>query len=298
MLPIATLFERNDITQFWRYVVYQHQILEPVGEARTDFEIFKELSKRLNFYDKFTSGLETEDAWLRKLYSMSDVPLSYDDFKRVGYFKLPIDETPYVAFSEFRKDPKANPLKTASGKFEIYSETIASYKYPDCPPTPQWIEPFEWLGSAKTAQYPLHIVNKHPKWRRHSSYDNVQELHQYSKVNGFEPIFINPKDAADRTIATGDTVRVFNDRGQVLCGAVVTERIRPRVVVLQEGAWYRPSEPGKPGSLDQGGCTNSLTAQRGTSQLAQGPVCHDSLVQIEKYAGTVQPNDYAPILPV
>ena len=123
-------------------------------------------------------GMATEDAWLRKLLSLSDVKLSYDDFKQAGTYLLPVDETPYVAFADFRKDPKANPLKTPSGKFEIYSETIASYKYADCPPTPQWIEPFEWLGSAKAAQYPLHIVNKHPLFRRHSSYDNVASLHQ------------------------------------------------------------------------------------------------------------------------
>ena len=77
----------------------------------------------------------------------------------------------------------------------------------------------------------------------------------------------------------------------------VTSEIRPRVVMLQEGSWYRPAEPGRIGSLDRGGCANSLTAQRGTSQLAQGPVCHDSLVQVEKYTGDAKPNDWAPIMP-
>ena len=295
VLPIACLFERNDITQFWRYVVYQHKIMEPVGEARTDFDIFKELSKRLGFYDQFIMGMETEDAWLRKLLSLSDVKLSYEELQKVGYYELPVDDTPYVAFEAFRKDPKANPLKTPSGKFEIHSETIASYKYADCPGTPQWMEPFEWLGGAKAAQYPLHLVNKHPPYRRHSSYDNVQALHQFSKVRGYEPVYINPKDAAERGIATGDIVRVFNDRGAVLCGALVTASMRERVVIIHEGSWYAPAEPGKIGSLDRGGCASTLTAQRGTSQLAQGPVCHDGLVQVEKYAGEAKPNEYAPI---
>jgi biotin/methionine sulfoxide reductase len=91
---------------------------------------------------------------------------------------------------------------------------------------------------------------------------------------------------------------VFNDRGSVLCGVRITQEIRPRVVMLQEGSWYRPAEPGHIGSIDAGGCANVLTAQRGTSQLAQGPVCHDGLVQIEKYTGTAKPNDWAPIAPV
>jgi molybdopterin guanine dinucleotide-containing S/N-oxide reductase-like protein len=298
VLPAACLFERNDITQFWRYVVYQHKIMEPVGEARSDFEIFKDLSKRLGFYDRFIMGMETEDAWLRRLYQMGQPPMDYDEFKRVGFYKLPVDPAPYVAFSDFRQDPKAHPLSTKSGKFEIHSETIASYKYADCPPSPQFIEPFEWLGSPKAAQYPLHIVNKHPVWRRHSSYDNVQSLQAFSKINGFEPITMNPKDAAERGLVDGDIARVFNDRGQILCSVRTTTEIRAKVVMLQEGSWYRPLEPGRIGSLDRGGCASSLTAQRGTSELAQGPVCHDSLVQIEKYTGDAKPNDWAPITPV
>jgi biotin/methionine sulfoxide reductase len=297
VLPVASLFERNDITQFWRYVVYQHKIIEPVGESRTDFDIFKDLAKRLGTYDRFVMGMETEESWLRRLLSMSDVKLSYEDFRRVGSYKLPVQEAPTVGFAAFRKDPKANPLTTPSGKFEIHSETIANFKYADCPGTPQFIEPFEWLGSAKTTQYPLHIINKHPKWRRHSSYDNVQSLHQFSKVSGFEPITMNPKDAAERGLVDGDVARVFNDRGSVLCGVRITNEIRPRVVMLQEGSWYHPAEAGHIGSIDAGGCANVLTAQRGTSQLAQGPVCHDSLVQIEKYTGIAKPNDWAPIAP-
>ena len=147
VLPVACLFERNDITQFWRYVVYQHKIMEPVGEARTDFDIFKDLSKRLGIYDHFAMGMDSEDAWLRRLYAMGAPPMDYDAFKSAGFYKLPVDEAPYVAFADFRRDPKASPLTTPSGKFEIHSETIASYKYADCPGTPQFIEPFEWLGS-------------------------------------------------------------------------------------------------------------------------------------------------------
>ncbi|HLJ58148.1 MAG TPA: molybdopterin-dependent oxidoreductase [bacterium] len=297
VLPINTVFERNDITQFWRYVVYQHKVIEPLGESKSDFEVFTALSARLGFKDKFTMGLETEDLWLRRLYAQAQNPMSYERFREVGFYTLPTDETPYVAFADFRQDPAAHPLNTPSGRIEIYSQQIAKYGYADCPPTPQWMEPFEWLGSAKAKQYPLHLLTKHPRWRRHSSYDNVAELHEYSKIKGYEPVFINPKDAAGRGIETGDVVRVFNDRGQVLAAALVTERVRPRVVILHEGSWYRPAEPGKLGSLDVGGCANSLTAQRGTSQLAQGPVCHTGLVQIEKHFGGERPNDYAPIQP-
>ena len=125
----------------------------------------------------------------------------------------------------------------------------------------------------------------------------METLHQFSKVNGYEPIWISPADAAARGIQTGDVVRGFKDRGQALAAAVVTGRLGKRVVILHEGAWYRPEKRGAIGSLDRGGCANNLTAQRGTSQLAQGPVCHTGLVQIEKYFGGAGPNDWAPITP-
>ena len=297
VLPITTLFERNDMTRFWRYVVYQHQIIEPLGESRSDFEVFRDLADRLGFKDEFTTGLETEDAWLRKLYESADNAMTYEEFRDAGFYKMDIDETPFVAFADFRADPAANPLGTASGKLELHSDTIASYGYDDCPGTPQWIEPTEWLGSSLTKDYPLQMMNKHPLWRRHSSYDNVDTLHKDSKINGYEPVWINPADAATRGIATGDVVRVFNGRGAILCGALVTDRVRPQTVVVQEGAWFSPIEPGTIGSLDRGGSSSVLTRQMGTSKLAQGPVTHSTLVDVETYDGSATPNDYAAIQP-
>ena len=294
VLPINTLLERDDITRVWRYVVYQHQIIEPLGESKSDYEVFTALSARLGFQDKFTMGL-TADQWLRKIYATAKIPMTYERFKDVGYYELTIDETPFVGFAAFRKDPAANPQGTPSGKLEIYSASIAKYGYADSPPTPQWMEPFEWLGSPKAATYPLHLITKHPIWRRHSSYDNVLELHKDSKVNGYEPVFINPQDAAARAISTGDVVRVYNDRGQLLAGAMVSGHVRPRVVLIHEGAWYCPATPGQIGALDRGGCANNLTSQRGSSQLIQGPVANTNLVQIEKHFGGERPNDWAPI---
>jgi molybdopterin guanine dinucleotide-containing S/N-oxide reductase-like protein len=295
VLPINTLFEREDITRFWRYVVFQQKIIEPLGQSKSDFWVFKELSDRLGFKDKFTDGIDSEEGWLKKLYGQSDIPMSYEEFKKAGFYKMPVKENRAVAFSAFRQDPVKNKLNTPSGKIEITSERIAKMNYKDCPPTPMFLEPFEWLGSAQAAKYPLAMVNKHSPWRRHSSYDNVAELHAGSKVGGFEAVWINPADAEKRGIKTGDVVRVHNGRGQVAAGAYVTTKVRPRCVVLHQGAWFRPAEPGKIGSLDRGGSSSVLTAQRGTSQLAQGPVCHTCLVEIEKITDKVMPNDYAPV---
>ena len=82
-------------------------------------------------------------------------------------------------------------------------------------------------------------------------------------------------------------VRVFNDRGEVLAGARLTEAMRPGVVQLPTGAWYDPAEPGALGSLDKHGNPNVLTRDVGTSKLAQGPSAQSALVEIERYDGTL-----------
>lgn len=80
----------------------------------------------------------------------------------------------------------------------------------------------------------------------------------------------------------GDVVRVFNDRGACLAGAIVSDDVRPGVVQLATGAWYDPEVPGEIGSLCKHGNPNVLTRDKGTSKLGQGPSAHSTLVEIEK----------------
>ena len=97
-------------------------------------------------------------------------------------------------------------------------------------------------------------------------------------------MLINPGDATARGISSDSVVRLFNDRGQCLAGAVVSDEIRPGVVRLSTGAWYDPLTPG---GLDVHGNPNVLTADHGTSALAQGPSAHTCLVQLEAWTGPV-----------
>src|SRR5699024_75262 len=94
-----------------------------------------------------------------------------------------------------------------------------------------------------------------PATRLHSQWDHG-EVSQNGKIDGREPIQINPDDAAARGIETGDTVRIFNSRGQCLAGALVTDAAMPGVVVLPTGAPFDPIDPATPGSLEQRGNPN------------------------------------------
>ena len=188
----------------------------------------------------------------------------------------------------FRDDPDTHSLRTPSGKIEIWSERIASYKYADCPPHPTWLEPAEWLGSDKAKQYPLHLVSNQPVTRLHSQLDQGV-VSQEAKIAGREPIWIHPEDATKRGISSGDVVRVFNERGQCLAGAVVTANIQQRAVQLATGAWYDPLEPGVPGTLEKNGNPNVLTLDKGTSKLGQGSSAHTALVEVERYEADPPP---------
>lgn len=59
----------------------------------------------------------------------------------------------FVRFADFRRDPDNHPLKTASGKIEIYSARIASYGYADCPGHPMWLVPDEWHGTPMRGRF-------------------------------------------------------------------------------------------------------------------------------------------------
>ena len=302
VLPATTEFERNDIDggpgfggTGDPYIVFMKKLIEPLFEARNDLDIFVELSDRLGFKDKYTEGRD-EMGWLRFFYSIGQAQAAaqslampdFDAFMEQGFAEFPrvAGADKYVMYGAFRESPAEHPLGTPSGKIELYSKTIEGFGYADSPPYAAWQEPAEWLGSPKAQQYPLHVLSEHPKYRLHSQMNNTWIRH-LDEVSQREPVWISPQDAAARGIQDGDVVRVFNDRGQLLAGARVSDRVRKGVVRICEGAWYDPMEPGKIGTLCKHGHVNSLTLDKGTTKLAMGNIANTVLVEIEKYTGAV-----------
>jgi trimethylamine-N-oxide reductase (cytochrome c) len=298
VLPAATGLERNDLDLVGdysgQYVIAKQKAIDPVFESRTDFDIFADLAERLGTGEGFTEG-KSEMDWLREFYANVervsaaggvDVP-DFDTFWEQGYVQMPVTEAGrnYVRYADFREDPIGNILGTPSGRIEIFSTTIEGFDYDDCPPHPTWMEPIEWSGSEKAAEYPLQLITPHPRDRLHSQLDNTW-IKQWLNIDDREPLWMHPADAEARGLSNGDVVRVFSERGAVLAGLLVTDRIREGVVALSEGAWYDPEEPGVVGSLCKRGDVNVLTVDIGTSKLAQGNCGHTMIVEVEKYEGT------------
>ncbi|PDQ22816.1 Asp-tRNA(Asn)/Glu-tRNA(Gln) amidotransferase GatCAB subunit C [Mesorhizobium sanjuanii] len=295
VLPASSPLERDDIgaSSLDRFMVAMRKAIEPLGEARSDFAIFGGLAERLGLGAAFHEG-RGEGEWLRLMYqgareraAQADMQWpDFDAFWDQGFVEIPAAEKPYVLFEAFRKDPALHRLGTPSGHIEIVSEAIAGFAYEDCLGHPTWMAPREWLGSPLAARFPLHLLTTQPATRLHGQMD-MGTVSQASKVAGREPMRINPADAAARGVGDGDIVRVFNDRGAILAGAVLTDSIRPGVIQIATGAWYDPETPGEIGSLDKHGNPNVLTPDRGTSKLAQGPSAQNTLVEVARFEGAV-----------
>ncbi|NCB82477.1 MAG: twin-arginine translocation signal domain-containing protein [Bacilli bacterium] len=298
VLPSTTTLERDDIgmggSYSGDYIYAMKKVVETPYEAKDDYEIFTLLSAKFGeaTQKKFTDGMTVMEH-LKKFYEASDAAKvkSFEDFWKEGFAKFEIPESAYkfVRHSAFRSDPIKNPLKTESGKIQIFSEKYANFGYVDFKGHPTWFEPAEFLGSKEAATYPLHMLSPHPTYRGHSQLDNSWLTTLY-KVQGREPVRINPKDAKKYGIANGDVVEVYNARGRILAGAVVTEDIRPSVIAIEEGAWYSPEGVfGKDERCNSGHC-NVLTSSRPSSQMAQATSVNTTLVAIKKAEGVEKQN--------
>ncbi|HKS47351.1 MAG TPA: molybdopterin-dependent oxidoreductase [Amycolatopsis sp.] len=289
VLPSTVSLEREDFGAGRRdtHLIAMHRVAEPYGQARDDYLILAGLAARLGIENRFTEG-RSPRAWLEHLYESwrkgllgkgIDVP-SFMEFWSAGEYRIPARDADRTLFAAFRQDPVAHRLRTPSGKIEITSQRVRSFGYADCPGHPAWLEPTEWPGGPRAARFPLLLIANQPRTRLHSQLDGGQ-VSQASKIAGREAIRLHPADAAVRGIADGDVVRVFNDRGACLAGAVLTDDLRFGVVQLPTGAWFDPV-----GSLCVHGNPNVLTADRPSSRLSQGCTGQHVLVEIERCPGT------------
>ncbi|AKJ43137.1 trimethylamine-N-oxide reductase TorA [Pragia fontium] len=300
VLPATTQFERNDIDQFGNHsnrgLISMKQVVPPQFESRNDFDIFRDLCKRFDREAAFTEGLD-EMGWLKRIYQDGvqqgkgkSIPMP--DFNTFWNEKEYLEfegGSLWVRHQSFRDDPDLEPLGTPSGLIEIYSKTIADFHYANCQGHPMWFEKAERShGGPASEHFPLHLQSCHPDYRLHSQLCESETLRAHYTVAGHEPLYLSPQDAAARGIQDGDVVRVFNQRGQVLAGAVISDRYKPGVIRLHEGAWYDPIWDGEHAGLCRYGNPNVLTLDIGSSDLAQATSAHTALVQIERFTGGTQ----------
>lgn len=298
VLPACTQWERNDIDVYGSYssrgLVAMHRLVDPLFQSKPDFQIMSELTQRFGRREEYTRGM-SEMEWIESLYN--DCKKSNE-----GKFEMPEfnefwetsvldfgEGKPWVRHADFRKDPELNPLGTPSGFIEITSRKIGRYGYEHCQEHPMWFEKSERShGGPGSDKFPFWLQSCHPDKRLHSQMCESEEFRATYAVQGREPVYINPVDAKAKGIKDGDLVRVFNDRGQLLAGAVVTDSYPRGVIRIEEGAWYGPLNE-KEGAICTYGDPNTLTQDIGSSELAQATSANTCIVDFEKFTGTVPP---------
>ncbi|MGD9142474.1 MAG: molybdopterin-dependent oxidoreductase [Dehalococcoidia bacterium] len=304
ILPSNTTFEVEDILPSIRQggeqflsMAIQKQAILPIGESKSDYEVVIEVAKKLGVEKEVTEG-KTHEEWMKYMFfehwKLGDV-VDWDELNEKEYHVFPIAPdwaNDPAGLYEFYMDPEANPLPTPSGKLEFYSERLAKH-FPDDnerPPIPKWVESSEThderISGERARKYPLLQMSNHGRWRVHAQHDDISWTREAPtcKIKGidgynYEPLWMNREDAIKRGIKDGDIVKIYNERGAVLGGAYVTERIRPGVVYMDHGArvdWIIPEE------LDRGGAINLISPYNLISKNCNGMATSGYLVEVER----------------
>ena len=260
VLPVTTFLERQDIVfPDGNYLLFSNQAVEPLAEARNDYDIFCALAERLGFRDAFSEG-KTDEQWLRSFVEGSGVH-DYEAFKRTGIHWG--EDQLRVGLAGFVADPQAHPLETPSGRVELSSARYAQMGYPALP-QPR-ILPAE-------GAYPLRLVTPKSRYRVHSQNSNLPWFRELEA----QELWINPGDAAMRGIADSDEVYVLSAQGRLRTRARVTEDIMPGALCLLQGIW--PTFD--PDGTETSGSANVLTSTEPTTP-SEGSRTHSVLVEVK-----------------
>jgi len=290
LLPACTQFETWGVEDGWKFgdeVILMPKLVEPMGEAKSDYRICAEIAGYLGLEDEFTQGMD-ERGWVEWIldryreWRFPDMPTLDEMLERnLGMWGEAV-ENPAVAFEEFLHDPIAHPLDTPSGKIEIFSRQLFDLNKPvEIPAVPKYIPEGGNHPFVETQKFPLQVIGHHSLARVHSTHANNDWLQEAFP----QRVLINTLDAAKRDICDGDEVLVFNDRGAVKITCRVTNRIMPGVMDIPEGAWFEPGEHG----IDTGGAVNVLTSSRWTP-FAFGTTQHSIMAEVCR-ADAFRPDD-------
>ncbi len=341
ILPACTVFEKWDIGEWYnvgagyvhhmysmnnhRVITLQHKCIEPLGESRSDYNIFLAVMEKLGLGAVYSEGGTTELDWCKRVFDSSDLAkqISWREFLKKGYYVVPPDPAsaraptanrwfhegakkdtpePYPLPSDFVGD-YGHGLQTPSGKFEFVATTLKRIDDPDRPPLNRYMATYEDPArDPELAEFTLKLLTPHTRYAFHvmgddegSSLLDIREHRVFKDGRYYLVARINGQDARARGIQDDDLIRLWNLRGSVVCAAQVTDRLQPGVVSAYAGsAQYQPmGEPGR--STDLGGCVNTLCPSKSITKKGHGIKPNTTLIQVEKWTGidTWQPVEAA-----
>ncbi|MDJ0929349.1 MAG: molybdopterin-dependent oxidoreductase [Gammaproteobacteria bacterium] len=331
ILPACTVFERWDIGEWYnvgpgyvhhmysmnnhRVISLQHKCIEPLGESKSDYDIFLAIAEKLDLGAVYSEGGNSEYEWCKRAFDSSDMAkrISWRQFLKKGYYVVPPEPegsrapTALNWFYEGRKKDVPEPyplpsdyvsnyaegLQTPSGKYEFVPTTLQRFDDPERPAVNKYMRTFENAeDDPAMAKYPLRLLSPHSRYPFHVMGDDegcfLRDIREH-RVKVGEHYYlvarISRDDAAERGIQDDDLIRLWNDRGSIVCAAQVTDRLRPGVISASTAsAEYRPTgEPGR--STDLGGCVNLLNPSKPITTKSHGIRPNGTLIEVEKWTG-------------
>lgn len=269
VLPIAMSWECEDFLAigYGNYMM-MNKAIEPAGECKTDLDVFRLIAAGMGYDDLYG---KTDEEYLKTYLNTPEneaVGCTYDAFKERGQV------------GEYELISTVGAEYNATGRSMFYLETVVPRDYYG--QTFELKDRIPWYEHAAEAyadnplreKFPLFAMSRHENYRGQSLFNQIPWL---DELQGEPKAFIHADTAAERGIADGDTIRVYNDRGYVVLKAALTEGIRPDTVMLPHG-------PQEEDFIE--GHNQALTL------LCLDPYCsnnnyNDMLCQVEKYEGGV-----------
>jgi trimethylamine-N-oxide reductase (cytochrome c) len=332
ILPACTSVERWDIGDWagcsgyihhnhsqlnHRMVVLQHKCIEPLGESKSDYQIFADILDRLGMGVMYTEGCSELD-WCKRVFESTDVAkkISWKEFVKKGYYVVapePEETRDGVAMRWFAEDrhkdmPEPLPfpaqfgeemgkgLETQSGKIEFVSNSLARLQeqthVAERPALNKYIPAWEGPHSKDLfAKFPLQMISSHPRYSFHTYGDaknsTINDIVDHRvNVDGYFywVMRINSVDAEKRGIKHGDLVRVYNDRGTGVYVADVSPLTGVGLVKTYEScADVDAYHHEKYGVIEFAGCANVMTSKRSQVPGTESIAPNSCLVDIEKW---------------
>jgi anaerobic selenocysteine-containing dehydrogenase len=264
VLPATTQLEHLDLHKSYGhlYVLANNPAIEPLGEARRNIEVFRQLAKRMGFTESCFDDSD-EDVARQGLRSSNArmQGIEWEGLKEAGWQRLAVPER----FAPFAQ----GGFPTPSGKCEFYSETAAKQ---GLDPLPTYTPPREnaLANPERAKRYPLAFISPPCRNFLNSSFANLPFALAAEKAPRLD---IHPDDARGRGIADGDRVRIFNDRGEFTVKAAITTRARPGCVVAPS-VWWRKLAP-------DGRNANDVTSQA-IADMGGAATFYDCLVEVAR----------------
>jgi anaerobic selenocysteine-containing dehydrogenase len=262
LLPATTQLEHVDVHLAYghSYMMANNRAVAPLGEAKSNTEIFRLLAARMDFDDPcFRESDEEIAAQAFDKRNVRAVHFDWEALKQKGWQKLNLPDAPFAE----------GGFPTPSVKCEFYCESMLA---DGLDPLPTYIPPYESAATNPqlAERYPLAMISPPARNFLNSTFVNVLSLRN---TEGEPHLDIHPHDAVQRDIRDGDDVRIYNDRGSFIAKARVTDKARAGLVVGLSIWWKKFARDGKN--------ANEVTSQRLTD-MGKAPTFYDVLVQVEK----------------